>query len=313
MAKRKCFNCGKELGFWSQRFDLKDGSLCGDCWSKYGFANHADMAAMSQYLETLSIKQCKELIDNPDKMEKAKINHGFTKHFWESEQAAREKEKNKIEKGKIVDKKARENAEKQAALNKKYETLLPAFEKEASAVFGKYIFDDTRRAILRKKSFLFDPAFIKYSDIISYRVNQQGHNETKKHGITRAIVGGAIAGGVGSIVGATTGGKQTDYIDHLGVIINLKDGSDFEIVFIRKIEEIKSNSFSARESFREANNLISILNAIIADNQNATQSNGGTSTTSDNADEIRKYKKLADDGIITEDEFNAKKKQLLGL
>ncbi len=48
MAKRKCFNCGKELGFWSQRFDLKDGSLCGDCWSKYGFANHADMAAMSQ-------------------------------------------------------------------------------------------------------------------------------------------------------------------------------------------------------------------------------------------------------------------------
>ena len=31
------------------------------------------------------------------------------------------------------------------------------------------------------------------------------------------------------------------------------------------------------------------------------------------ADEIVKYKKLFDDGIITEDEFNAKKKQLLGL
>ena len=30
-------------------------------------------------------------------------------------------------------------------------------------------------------------------------------------------------------------------------------------------------------------------------------------------DEIRKYKELLDDGIITEDEFNAKKKQLLGL
>ncbi|WP_435583671.1 SHOCT domain-containing protein [Lactobacillus crispatus] len=30
-------------------------------------------------------------------------------------------------------------------------------------------------------------------------------------------------------------------------------------------------------------------------------------------DQLRKYKKLADDGIITQDEFEAKKKQLLGL
>lgn len=33
----------------------------------------------------------------------------------------------------------------------------------------------------------------------------------------------------------------------------------------------------------------------------------------DPADEIRKFKKLADDGIITQDEFEVKKKQLLGL
>ena len=32
-----------------------------------------------------------------------------------------------------------------------------------------------------------------------------------------------------------------------------------------------------------------------------------------NADEIKKYKELADNGIITQDEFEAKKKQLLGL
>ncbi|MDE7322761.1 MAG: SHOCT domain-containing protein [Lachnospiraceae bacterium] len=32
-----------------------------------------------------------------------------------------------------------------------------------------------------------------------------------------------------------------------------------------------------------------------------------------NAEELRKYKELLDDGIITEDEFRQKKKQLLGL
>ena len=31
------------------------------------------------------------------------------------------------------------------------------------------------------------------------------------------------------------------------------------------------------------------------------------------ADEIREYKKLFDEGIITQEEFDAKKKQLLGL
>ena len=32
-----------------------------------------------------------------------------------------------------------------------------------------------------------------------------------------------------------------------------------------------------------------------------------------NADELKKYKELFDGGIITQEEFNAKKKQLLGL
>ena len=32
-----------------------------------------------------------------------------------------------------------------------------------------------------------------------------------------------------------------------------------------------------------------------------------------NADELKKYKELLDSGIITQEEFDAKKKQLLGL
>ena len=36
-------------------------------------------------------------------------------------------------------------------------------------------------------------------------------------------------------------------------------------------------------------------------------------STTDSAKEIRNYSKLKDDGIITEEEFQAKKKELLGL
>ena len=135
----------------------------------------------------------------------------------------------------------------------------------------------------------------------------------KHHGITRAVVGGAIAGGVGAIVGATTGGKQNDYIDHLGLIITLKDGSNFEIVFIRKIEQEKANSFTARDDIQRFNTLVSMIDAIIAKNNQTAKTTSTENTNPDPADEIRKFKKLADDGIITQDEFEAKKKQLLGL
>lgn len=47
--------------------------------------------------------------------------------------------------------------------------------------------------------------------------------------------------------------------------------------------------------------------------QKLLQPTSATIKTTDPADEIRKFKKLADDGIITQDEFEAKKKQLLGL
>lgn len=43
------------------------------------------------------------------------------------------------------------------------------------------------------------------------------------------------------------------------------------------------------------------------------QNNIQTNTTTSNADELKKYKELLDGGIITQEEFDAKKKQLLGL
>ena len=45
----------------------------------------------------------------------------------------------------------------------------------------------------------------------------------------------------------------------------------------------------------------------------AEECNGSTQKNTDAFEEIRKYKELLEDGIITEEEFNNKKKQLLGL
>lgn len=47
--------------------------------------------------------------------------------------------------------------------------------------------------------------------------------------------------------------------------------------------------------------------------ENLAAPSGTVVNQTTDADELRKFKQLFDDGIITEEEFNAKKKQLLGL
>ncbi|MDD3003008.1 MAG: SHOCT domain-containing protein [Candidatus Shapirobacteria bacterium] len=58
------------------------------------------------------------------------------------------------------------------------------------------------------------------------------------------------------------------------------------------------------EKFRDACHFI---------NQKITEFATSNNTPTSVADEIKKYKSLLDDGVITQEEFSAKKKQLLGI
>ena len=66
------------------------------------------------------------------------------------------------------------------------------------------------------------------------------------------------------------------------------------------------------ESLLNAEEISNVINELIRNRQ----ANRGSTTVinnSSNADELAKFKKLLDDGIITQEEYDAKKKQLLGL
>ena len=69
---------------------------------------------------------------------------------------------------------------------------------------------------------------------------------------------------------------------------------------------VKSDSFLYKSYKNSAQSIITEL-AVILDSCSSQEK------PISNADEISKYKKLFDDGVITQEEFEAKKKQLLGL
>ena len=67
--------------------------------------------------------------------------------------------------------------------------------------------------------------------------------------------------------------------------------------------------FSTNQEMEEAYEVLSV----ILNNYKARKKSVATGTTQSSADELKKYKELLDAGIITQEEFDAEKKQLLGL
>ncbi len=76
------------------------------------------------------------------------------------------------------------------------------------------------------------------------------------------------------------------------------------------IAETKKDSFVYRAAKQEADEILAILGNITkSDTKEEVVESHEISVT----DEIRKYKILLDEGILTQEEFEAKKKQLLGI
>jgi len=74
----------------------------------------------------------------------------------------------------------------------------------------------------------------------------------------------------------------------------------------------KTNSLIVKGAKEQLDQWCNLLDRIIKDNQLQVE-NQTNNTFNNNVDEIRKYKNLLDDGIITQEEFDKKKTQLLNL
>lgn len=187
------------------------------------------------------------------------------------------------------------------------EKILEYFKNHSDYKAGDMYFDDKHGKLFIKKSFTMNrsQAVYNYDELISYTPIFEGGKIKKHHGITRAIVGGVLAGPVGAVVGAGTGGKEFDTIKRLGFILHLTDNRSQNYMLM--ISESKSDSFLTKSAMEDYNNIAAKLDQIIS-------SNAQEPTSADsNADELRKFKGLLDDGIISQAEFDEKKKELLGL
>ena len=149
----------------------------------------------------------------------------------------------------------------------------------------------------------------RFEDIIDYELLEDGNMQTKG-GLGSAVAGGLAFGSVGALVGVSVGKKTTTTdCTSMRIKITLNNlNSPVEYVNLLQMKVAKKSA-AYKKAYEQAQEILSILNVMTAQKHNGTVGDAPTSA----ADEIVKFKKLMDDGVITPEEFEAKKKQLLGL
>lgn len=180
---------------------------------------------------------------------------------------------------------------------------------------GKRLFDDrnNRKFYVATDDKKCIPDVFDYSQLVDYRIEEDG-NSIQKSGVGSAVAGGLLFGGVGAVIGGLGGRKTKNMIKSLKIVLTVQS-EWIETVTIPIINtETQKGSVLYKLSKTIFESCINMLEGIMAFKDPVSPSlPDGPSTPISAADEILKFKALLDAGAITADEFEAKKKQLLGL
>jgi hypothetical protein len=148
-----------------------------------------------------------------------------------------------------------------------------------------------------------------YNDILDFELLEDGES-IASGGLGRALVGGALFGGVGAVVGGVTGKRRTKGVcNNLQIKVTLNDINNPAIYITFLNSKTKKDGIIYKTNFKLAQECLSTFQ-IICDNKKTDPSI--SSLPLSEADEIKKFKELFDAGVITEEEFNKKKQALLG-
>lgn len=141
---------------------------------------------------------------------------------------------------------------------------------------------------------------IKYGELLSCEI-LENNSTVMKGGVGRAVVGGIIAGGAGAIVGANT--RKSEIMKELTIRIITSNSRKSSYVINLQGENLSN------EAYNFINEVYAIITNLI--NQYSKKEKAQVSVNNDITEQIEKLAILKEKKIITEEEFETKKKELL--
>lgn len=207
----------------------------------------------------------------------------------------------------------RESREKERRRRELFDAGTPSPDYHPQFIAEKILSIDYKGMKLRPEVYP-DCACLDFREIISVSLldDRSYYTTTKNRGATlNTFLGGAVAGEIGALAGASSGTLVTTSHSTLKgwtlvictrrthqrrLEIPIRAGSSITITKDGKREVLNAQKAAERLRYE-----LEEVQEVISDE------------SSFDVTEIRKYKRLYDEGILTEEEFSAKKKQLLGI
>lgn len=184
------------------------------------------------------------------------------------------------------------------------------FDREISGSHYIVSFDNTHKLLVLRDTDINSVDYIKYTDLLKCEV-LENNTAITKGGLGRAVVGGAIAGGVGAIVGANT--RKSEIITDLKLNIITKNINKSSYLIWIKETQIDD------QEIKFINEVYGVITTIIEqykieDKVVKNEINPQSNKKVNNEDIIEQFEKLdilKNKGMITEEEYNEKRKVLL--
>jgi hypothetical protein len=181
---------------------------------------------------------------------------------------------------------------------------------------GIAIDQDAKKVCLSsKKGTTLEHKVVGYRDLLEVEIMEDGHSITKTSRSSQAgnaILGGILLGGVGAVVGALTSStKTTGKIRRVDLKIVVNDVKS--PVFLINFMNVQANAGGIihQAASKKAMEWLGRLKVLITMADNEDKAAHTPIRVTSNADELLKLADLRDRGILTEQEFQQQKAQVL--
>ncbi len=151
----------------------------------------------------------------------------------------------------------------------------------------------------------------RYDQLVHFELIEDNETIFKSSGsIGRAIAGGALAGGIGALIGSSTASRKSDTkVRYLGINVTINPGAQLlNVTFFNT--ETSRDGIVYTNSIDTARKMIAQLQAIQLYNEEQRLKPADEKVISI-PEQIKEYKSLLDCGAITQEEYDIKKKELL--
>lgn len=185
------------------------------------------------------------------------------------------------------------------------------FNIEQSIEIGDYVLyvDDTNKKWSIKYPLVSSVQTYKFSDLIEFEIIEDGGSITKGRAGS-ALVGGILFGAAGAVIGASRRKIVEPICRTLQLRITVDDIDNPEITIYLINKETKKDSYEYTSSMESCRKVASKLSYIQNDGKKVDVDLSG-SVNETTEDKIRQLSKLRDDGLLSAEEHDEKKRELL--